>query len=407
MTISAQDAAERLGQVGRIFLGGCTSEPVSILKAVEGDPDLWQGRRVTGAFIPGVNETPFAMIGRDTCAETLFVTAGLRRGGAVRHLPMHYTAYWRWLATPGVIDAVAIAVPPPRADGTVGFGLTADFAPAALAAGARLFGVITPGMPDVPQAPRLSGARFEALVEGDTDTALPTLARPTIDTASAAIAAQVVDLIPEGGTLQLGLGKLQTAILAALAAAPRKSLGYHAGMISPAVLDGDLFPAGITTGVALGDAAFYDRVAADPRIRFAPVGETHSIATLAALPGLVSVASALEVDLLGQVNGEFMGRQISGHGGMVDFFRGAVASPGGRAIVALPATTRSGKSRIVATLAPGTPVSIARSDVDVVVTEYGAADLRDADVDTRARRLVAIAAPEHREPLLHAARGLT
>jgi acyl-CoA hydrolase len=136
-------------------------------------------------------------------------------------------------------------------------------------------------------------------------------------------------------------------------------------------------------------------------LRFRPVGETHALATLAACAGFVSVNSVLEVDLTGQANAEALGgRQISGQSGLVDFLRGARASDGGRAILALPATAAGGrKSRIVPRLAAGTPVTVARGDVDLVVTEYGVADLREAGLAERARRLTAIAAPAFRDGL--------
>ncbi|MCC5974725.1 MAG: hypothetical protein JJT81_11815 [Rubellimicrobium sp.] len=255
-------------------------------------------------------------------------------------------------------------------------------------------------MPDPDGAPRLPLSRFAALVEADHP--LPELAPATPDPVSQAIAAHVVGLLREGDTLQLGLGKLQAAVLARLGAAAPAGLAYHGGMISSGMtLAASSFPGGITTGTALGDAAFYARVPALPGLRFAPVGQTHAIATLAAIPGFVSVNSVLEVDLTGQSNAEALGgRQISGQGGLVDFLRGARASTGGRAVLALPSTASGGRaSRIVARLAPGTPVTVARGDVDLVVTEHGVADLREADLATRAQRLAAIAAPAFRAEL--------
>jgi acyl-CoA hydrolase len=226
---------------------------------------------------------------------------------------------------------------------------------------------------------------------------------PDADATSRAIADRVIALLRPGDTLQLGLGRMQTAILAALARAGIPDLAYHAGMISDAIR-ADTFPRGITTGVALGTRAFYGRLA-DLPLTIADVGQTHAPATLAALPAFVSVNSVIEVDLSGQANGEWLsGRQISGQGGMVDFVRGARASVGGRSILVLPATAAQGaKSRIVPHLDPGTPVSVARADTDIVVTEHGVAHLRDASLSERAHRLAAIAAPAFRADLMKAA----
>ena len=403
--MTAREAALRAAGAGRILIGGCTAEPASILDIVAVDPDIWQGRRLTGAFIPGVNDRDYSALGQGTTVETVFVTSGLQSRnakGCVAHLPVHYSTFWDRLARRGVVDLVILTIAPPAADGTVGLGLTCDFAPAAVAAGARLIGVVNPNMPDVRGAPRLPLERFEALVEDDAP--LPTLQLAAPDATSRAIAEQVMPFLPQGGTLQLGLGKVQGAVLEAVNRAGRHDIGFHGGMISDSVLDvieGGGFARGITTGVALGSREFYDRLVQYRAISFQPVSHTHGFGTLCAIPGLVAVNSVMQVDLTGQANAEYVaGRQVSGQGGMVDFVRGARASKGGTAILAMPATAKGGTiSRIVAALSDDVPVSVSRADVDVIVTEFGAADLREADIGMRAARLIAIAAPQHRDAL--------
>jgi acyl-CoA hydrolase len=157
----------------------------------------------------------------------------------------------------------------------------------------------------------------------------------------------------------------------------------------------------ITAGVAWGSEALCRFVADNPRVRFAPVGETHAIGTLGAIERFVAINSVIEVDLLGQANAEMVrGRQVSSAGGITDFMRGARLSPGGLAIIALPSTTKGGTvSRIVAHLGEGSAVSVARADMQVVVTEHGIADLRDKPVDARAEALIAVAAPAFRDGL--------
>jgi acyl-CoA hydrolase len=399
--MSARQAALLAREAGRILIAGCTAEPRAVLEAVRAEPDLWQDRVLTGAFIPGVNDSDFSAIGTGTRVETIFQTPGLLAGhGQVQHLPLHYSTFWRRLARPGVVDLVYMTVPPPRGDGTVGLGLAADFTPAPIAAGARLVGIVNPRMPDPPDGPRLPIARLAGLVEADAP--LPELADGGSDPVFDAIAGHVTGLLREGDTLQLGLGKLQGAVLRRLAGDAPGGMAYHGGMISQAMGEAaGAFPRGITTGTALGDAGFYADVAGMAGLRFRPVGKTHALATLAACAAFVSVNSVLEVDLTGQANAEALGgRQISGQGGLVDFLRGARASDGGRAILALPATAAGGrKSRIVPRLEAGTPVTVARGDVDLVVTEYGVADLREAGLAERARRLAAIAAPAFRDGL--------
>jgi len=401
---SLHQAATLVPAGGRVLLGASAALPQALLAQVRDCPDLWQGVTLTGAFVPGVNDEDLSTVGTGTRVETIFATPGLMAAepGRVSHLPLHYTAFWNRLARPGMIDCVIVTVPPPRDDGTVGLGVTADFAPAAIAAGARLIGVINTDMPDVAQGPRLPKDRFAALAEGSTPLTCYDPGPP--DDVFRAIAAHVVGLLRPGDTLQLGLGKLQQAVLLALEDADLPGLGFHGGMISgPMVplIDAGLFPGGVTAGVGLGPDGFAREVARLPGVRFAPVGETHFPARLAALPGLLSVNSCLEIDLSGQANGETLGgRQISGQGGLVDFMRGARLSSGGRSVLALPSRAgRSRHSRIVAALSLGSVVSVSRADVDHVVTEYGIADLREASVHERAARLVAIAAPEQRDNL--------
>ena len=399
---TARAAAARAPAGARAFLGGCTAEPLAILAAVADDPALWQDIRLTGAFVPGVNDRDFTTLGTRTRVETIFATPGLRGGAAVDHLPLHYSAYWQHLSRPGQVDVAFVTVPPPGADWCIGLGLTCDFAPAVIAAGAVLVGVVNPGMPDIATAPRYPVSRFAALVDGPG--ALPAYDAGRVDPASARIADHVLGLLRPGDTLQLGLGRVQAAVLAALPASGLRNLGFHGGMISAPIrsaLDQGLFSRGVTTGVALGDAGFYADLPRHARIRFQPVGVTHAQATLAAIPRLIAVNTVIEIDLSGQANAEARGgRQVSGQGGLVDFLRGARASAGGRSVLALPATAQGGRiSRIVAALDAGTPVSVARADVDMVVTEHGVADLADQPLARRAERLIAIAAPAFRDAL--------
>jgi len=159
----------------------------------------------------------------------------------------------------------------------------------------------------------------------------------------------------------------------------------------------------VVTGMAAGGRALYDRCGADARIRFEPSSFTHDIRVLAAIPRLVAVNSALEIDLFGQANAEMQaGRQISGVGGLTDFLRGARLSDGGLPILALPASARRGEiSRIVPRLPP-VAVSVPRADVGLVVTEHGVADLRGLTLDGRAEALIGVADPGHRDGLAEA-----
>lgn len=401
--LSARDAAALAGPDARVYVAGCCGEPGVILDAVAEDPELWQGVELLGAFIPGVNRRDLSALGLDTTARSIFATEGLRPGrsaGRVAIWPAHYTELYRRLATPGAIDIAYFQVPPPRGDGTVGFGLAADFSPAPEMGGARLVGVINPNMPEIADGPRLPAGRFEAFVEVDTPLLVYDSGRrdPVID----AIGTRIAGMIREGDTIQLGLGKMQQAVLDALG--DHRDLGFHSGMISDPILplgDRGVFSRGMTTGVALGSENLYARAGSLPFLRFRPVGETHAIGHLSRIERFISINSVIEVDLFGQANAEILGgRQVSGLGGMVDFVRGARAASGGRSILALPSTAEHGtRSRILAALPAGVPAGVSRSDVDCVVTEHGIAELRGASVAERAERLIAITAPAFRDTL--------
>jgi acyl-CoA hydrolase len=227
------------------------------------------------------------------------------------------------------------------------------------------------------------------------------------------IAAHVSRLIGDGATLQVGLGSLPDAILESLR--DKKHLGVHSGTIGDRVAD--LVDAGVisnrrkpidtgrcVTGALLGSLRLYRWAHRNPLLTLRSPRYTHDILVHATIPNLIGINTALEVDLTGQINAEIAeGRHIGMVGGHGDFMRGCLKSSGGRAIIALQATARNGtRSRIVPRLSGGI-VTTARSDADIVVTEYGIAELRGSSVSERARQLIAIAHPDFRRSLSAAA----
>jgi acyl-CoA hydrolase len=227
------------------------------------------------------------------------------------------------------------------------------------------------------------------------------------------IASHVSRLISDGATLQIGLGFLPDAILESLA--DKRDLGVHSGTIGDRVVD--LVEAGVITnrkkpidtgrcvaGTLLGSQRLYRWAHRNPFLAMRSPRYTHDILVHADIPRLVGINTALEVDLTGQMNAEIAkGRHVGMVGGHGDFMRGCARSQGGRGIIALQATARNGTvSRIVARLSEGI-VTTARCDADIVVTEYGIAELRGRTVSERARQLIAIAHPDFRRSLSQAA----
>ena len=321
---------------------------------------------------------------------------GLGRTGRLPGLevvPTHYSGIPRLFADRRIpADVVLLQVAPPDENGDCSLGAGADYLPDAIAH-AR---VVVAEVND--RCPRVGGARirYEALhATVHTSRPLAELKVPAPGPVEQAIATHVAGIVHDGDTLQMGVGSLPDAILAALGA--HADLGVHSGMITDGVLD--LVEAGVVTnarkptdagltvtGAIVGTQRLFDGVDGRDDVVLRTVSETHPAARLAQVGRLVAINSALEVDLEGNAGCESIdGRAVGAIGGQVDFLRAAVAS-GGVGIVALPA------SRIVPALHG--PVSTARADVDVVVTEHGVARLRGRTPAERRAALLEISDPK-------------
>jgi acetyl-CoA hydrolase len=248
---------------------------------------------------------------------------------------------------------------------------------------------------------------IDVLTQCDADEIL--LPDPEPDEIDKRVAAHVAALIPDGATIQVGVGGLPVAVCRALG--NHRDLGVHSGVISDVIVD--LVERGavtnarkgidvgrIVTGGLFGSRRLMDFADGSDALEMRSSEYTHNQQVLARVQNLYAINSGVEVDLTGNVNSEVAaGRYLGAIGGQMDFVRGAFASPGGRAIIALPAATPDGKhSRIVASL-EGRPVTTPRADADIVVTEYGVADLRGRSFNERAERLRAIAHPGFRDGL--------
>jgi acyl-CoA hydrolase len=388
----------------RIYLGGFSGEPTAVIEALVRHPIQGNDARITSVLIPGINRQDVAAAVPEGRVESYFVTPALRTAfaaGCVSFRPMHYTAIYQDLSQRRDIELAILRVSPPRA-GRVSLGLAHDFGQAMITAGVPIAGMVDAATPYVMDGTTLAVNDLVALIDGSSQqvSLLPDPLRPDL----AEIARLTAGLVANGCVVQTGLGSAPNAILAALR--EHKNLQLHGGMVTDAGLA--LIDSGavmlVTTGAAVCSADWITRLADEPRVRFRPVDVTHGAATLAAIPNLVAINSALEVDLFGQANGEMLaGRQVSGHGGLADFVRGGRLSPNGRSIIVLSSTGDRGQvSRIVPTLPAGTPVAVTRGDIDCVVTEFGVAEVRDTDIDVRAARLIGIAAPAFRASLANA-----
>jgi acyl-CoA hydrolase len=395
--LSRSDLATLVPSGGTVFVAGGAGAPTAILAAWR-DARALKRATVIGIPIPGVNHLVPAELG-DCRLRTCFLAPSARAAlgeGRVELLPMHYGQFYDWLAGPAAIDVAVFQVAPPDRGGRCDLGPCADLLPALLARrDVRLVAEINGRLPACRDGVSVPLERLDAVYRADTD--LPELVTGPGGNAET-IAAHAATLVEDGATVQIGIGRLPDQVLQRLS--NRRGLRLHGGTVSAAGLA--LLEAGaaesIVAGVALGDAAFYARVAAAERVSFRPVPVTHGAARLAATERFVALNAALEVDLFGQANCEAAaGRLLAAFGGLNDFLRAARASRAGRAALMLPATGAKGTlSRIVARIGSPGLVSVQRGDLDTVITEHGIADLRGLDMDARAAALIAIAAPSFR-----------
>lgn len=391
----------------RVFVAGAAGHSLLFERWLTASPRLARDVTFCGALVPGVNSFDFAGLDDQAQLITFLLSPALRaswQAGRVRHLPMDYPSIVNYMAAQS-FDLALLQVAPPDSHGNCSFGVAADFGPLVWQGARKIVAHVNPGMPRT-AGPTIPFARIDHVVEHDMP--LLEVDAGMADASTRALAARVAPLIIDGSTLQLGLGRLQHALLPLLG--DRRRLRIHSGMVADGLLQ--LRDAGalaecskdqppVRTGVALGSRLLYAAVADPTLAHFHDASYTHAADTLSRLDGLVSVNSAIEVDLLGQVNAEMIdGVQVSGAGGLANFARGARAASNGRSVIALTSTAgRKAVSRIVPRLAAGTPVALSRADIDTVVTEHGCAELKNMDVDARARALIAIAAPEHRDAL--------
>jgi acyl-CoA hydrolase len=401
------DLSKHLNAGDRIVFGQACGEPTSLIEAL-----IAQGADIEGlsAFIA----TSFSGIFSANTAKS-FALSSMGAIGALRSMskahalgiiPCH-VGQVAPLIEQGLIgcDVAMVQVSPADANGNHSLGLISDYVQAAVAKARVVIAEVNQQVPFT-FGELLPASRIDVAVHVD---------RPPVQVSAAAISAtdeaiarHCAEFIGDGAVIQTGVGAVPDAILRLLA--DRKDLGVHSGMLGDGLVD--LAEAGVLTnarkeidtgvsitGALIGTKRLYDFANRNTAVRMARTDYTHNSAILAQLSRLVTINSAMEIDLTGQANAEATGDSyMGGTGGQVDFVRAGVRSPGGHSIIALPSTAKGGTiSKIVAALSG--PVTTARSEVDIIVTEFGAAQLRGQSLAERARRMIAIAHPDFREEL--------
>jgi acyl-CoA hydrolase len=403
---SVADLLDRLRPGTRVFVPGVSGESLPFYDELRRNPDRARGLTFVGVHFPGINNSDYLALHSTVRQRAYFMSPSIRQGmanGRADLLPLDYAGIVRDLEDNVAIDLALAQVSPPDASGLCSLGVCQDFVPSVWAKARRRVAHINPSLPRTHGTFRIDLNDCEFAFEQASP--IPTLFTDSPDEASMRHAAAVAGLIADGDTLQFGVGRLQAAVLGALA--HHRRLRVYSGMVSTpvaALMDCGAIAGerAIETGVALGDADFYSRLSEDRTVFFRPARETHDVRRIANIANFCAVNSALQVDLVGQVNVDSLnGRLVAGVGGLPAFAAGAQLSSGGRSIMMLAATGDNGRtSRIVGSLGQSL-VALPRHLADFVVSEYGVADLRGRSVHQRARSLIDIAAPAFRESLEH------
>jgi acyl-CoA hydrolase len=338
------------------------------------------------------------------------VTRPLFTAGTVDLVPGHFSEVYRLMADqPGRHLVIAAASPPDR-HGFCSLGVSADYT-ASFIGRAPFFLECTEAMPRTFGRNQLHVSQLEGWCRSDRPLVEVRPATPA--PLDAKIGQLVAERIPNGATIQTGIGAIPNAIMGALR--DHRDLGIHTELISDGVVE--LMESGVVNGVlkqlnrtktvgtfALGTQRLHDFLHENTAVELHAVRYVNDPRVIANERTFVSINATLSVDFLGQCASETIsGSYYSSSGGQNDFARGAMYSEGGQGFVVLHSTTSSGNSRIVPRLAAGDVVTTPKNTVDKVVTEYGVAELRGRTIRQRTRALIAVAHPEHREELTRAA----
>lgn len=411
VTPESLDLRQFLRPGDHVVFGQACGEPTTLVEAL-----IEQGTSIgsLSAFIAtsfsGLFTPESAAAFRLQSMGAIGALRSMTKANALDVIPVHVSQVAPLIASGAMAcDVAMIQVSPADAAGNHSCGLICDYVRAAVDKARVVIAEVNEAVPFTHGETIPASAIDVAVKVARAPVEVPPAKISEIDEA---IARHCAAYIGDGSVIQTGVGAVPDAVLRLLH--DRKDLGVHSGMLGDGLVD--LIEAGVVTnarkeidagvtinGALIGTRRLYDFCNRNPAVRMTPTSYTHDAGVLGQLSRLVTLNSALEVDLTGQVNAEASGTSyMGGTGGQVDFVRAGARSPGGASLMVLAASAKGGTiSKIVPALFG--PVTTARSEVDVVVTEYGAAELKGQTLAERARRLTAVAHPDFREELDRAA----
>ncbi|MGB0978636.1 MAG: acetyl-CoA hydrolase/transferase family protein [Croceimicrobium sp.] len=411
---SAAEAVKVINSNDRVYVHSVSMAPQTLIQAMtERYADL---RNVEVCHLHTEGAAPYADLkyAESFHVNSLFVGANVRhtiKAGNGSYTPV-FLSEIPYLFRKGVlpINVALMQVSPPDQHGFCSLGTSVDASLAAAQAAEHVIAQVNPQVPRTHGDSLIHLSKFDALVE--VNEAIPAHEPVEPTAVEMQIGKNVASLVEDGSCLQMGIGAIPNAALSQMG--HLKNLGIHTEMFSDGVLDlvekgiingleKKTHPGKIISGFVMGSKRLYDFIDDNPQVNLLDIGYVNDTAVIRKNPKAVSINSAVEIDLTGQVCADSIGpKMYSGVGGQMDFIRGAMLSKGGKPILALPSTTRHGQTRIVPFLKNGAGVVTTRSHVRFIVTEYGIADLYGKSLKQRAEAMAGIAHPDFRDSILKA-----
>jgi acetyl-CoA hydrolase len=415
--ISADDAAGLVRSGQRVFLTGNISTPQRFCEALRNRAESLRAVEIVQLLDLGAGDYITEDMSEHIRINSLFISGKVRKivnAGKADFTPVFLSEIPRlWKSGRLPLDVAVIHISPPDEHGYCSYGVEVGVTKSAAECAGLVIAEVNPNMPRTLGDSFIHVSQINHFV--DVDYELPEITPEPASPVQDRIANYIAELIPDGATLQTGIGGIPDAVLRRLTG--HKNLGIHTELFSDGVMD--MIERGVITcqsktihtgkvvaGFVLGTRNLFRYIHDNPIIELHPTEYVNDPFIIAQHEKMVSINSALEVDITGQVCADSMGPKFfSGVGGQLDFVRGAARSKGGMTFIALPSTAKNDTiSRITTALKPGSGVTTTRNDVHFVVTEYGVADLWGRTISERVAAMVNIAHPNFREQLLAYAR---
>ncbi len=411
-----EEAVRCIKSGDRVYVSGNAATPYPLLEALAARKDELNDVEITHVLLYGNDPLSAPEMEGHFRHNSLFVGPADREAvneGRADYVPI-FLGEIPGLFYDGLmpVDVAVLHTSIPDEHGFLSLGVETLVSKAAARTAKTVVALVNEKMPRTLGDSFVHISRVSSLVEVSME--LPELPRKKASEVEAQIGKHAAELVKDGSTLQLGIGGIPDAVLAALG--DKKDLGIHTEMVSDGIMEA--VEAGIVTGARknlhsgkavttfiFGSTALYEFADNNPMFECHPVEHTNDPFVISQNDNMVAINSAIEIDITGQVCADSVGTRIySGFGGQVDFIRGAARSKGGKPIIALPSCAKGGKqSRIVSELHKGAGVVTTRGDVHYVVTEFGVAFLHGKNLKERARALISVAHPDFREELEKAA----